>query len=264
MTDPFEELVSGMPSEQKAEFYGILHKAGIGRQDVEIAKLFRALQLYRAYYEAIPASMAQAVAEIDRLKKEVGELVEQADQSAAASEKLLNRFTQEAAEVGESLVKLHSHVEEAAARAAVVVSRRMTEMLSEAMGKTLPLDALSQAGKTFSAAVAASNQASADLRKNIKVIRRAHRRAYALAACSVILAFWVYIHFQYERKVTEARAAILADVQGNQAVLSELAKARRTLELVTKDKDPRRRLLFMKDAKGWTTTEKHGVIEFRE
>jgi hypothetical protein len=63
----FDPLVKGLSLEQRLEFFQVLHTAGVTRQDVELAQLLRALQLYKAFYDEIPARVCQAVKEADAL-----------------------------------------------------------------------------------------------------------------------------------------------------------------------------------------------------
>ena len=66
----FKDLVADLPDQHQAEFFRNLHEAGISPNDVELARLLRALQLYKAYYESIPAAVRAAAAEIERLKED--------------------------------------------------------------------------------------------------------------------------------------------------------------------------------------------------
>ncbi len=67
----FKELAAGLPNEQQAEFFRNLHEAGISPNDVELARLLRALQLYKVYYESIPATVQEAAAKIEQLKQDL-------------------------------------------------------------------------------------------------------------------------------------------------------------------------------------------------
>jgi hypothetical protein len=53
-------------------------------------------------------------------------------------------------------------------------------------------------------------------------------------------------------------------VEKNRAVLLQLAKSRRTLELFDHPERPDRKLLIMKNATGWQSPDKRGVIEFEQ
>jgi len=53
----FKDLLVDLPDQHRAEFFSNLHEAGISPNDVELARLLRALQLYKAYYETIPGAV---------------------------------------------------------------------------------------------------------------------------------------------------------------------------------------------------------------
>ena len=74
----FDSLTKDLSPEQRPEFFQVLHTAGISRQDVELAQLLRALQLYRAFYDEIPARVCQAVKEADALHQTFRSLHESA------------------------------------------------------------------------------------------------------------------------------------------------------------------------------------------
>lgn len=70
----FEDLAADLPGPHKAEFFQNLHQVGIGPNDVELARLLRSLQLYKAYYESIPAAVREAASEIERLTADAPQL----------------------------------------------------------------------------------------------------------------------------------------------------------------------------------------------
>ena len=78
MTEPgnghFDRLAEGLSPEQRSEFFQTLHEADITAHDLELARLLRVLQLYKAYYESIPSAVQTAVADISRLKQEIAAL----------------------------------------------------------------------------------------------------------------------------------------------------------------------------------------------
>ena len=53
----FERLAEGFSPEQRSEFFQVLHETDITAHDVELARLLRVLQLYKAYYESIPSAV---------------------------------------------------------------------------------------------------------------------------------------------------------------------------------------------------------------
>ena len=74
----FDSLTKDLSPEQRSEFFQVLLTAGISRQDVELAHLLRALQLYRAFYDEIPARVCQAVKEADAIRQTFKSLHESA------------------------------------------------------------------------------------------------------------------------------------------------------------------------------------------
>src|SRR5262245_18287923 len=107
-----DELVADLPDHQKAEFFHNLYKAGISPNDDELARLLRSLQLYKAYYESIPANIQTAAAEIERLKQEIDRLGADARRSAETSANVARQVIQEAEHFRQELAKIHEHVEE--------------------------------------------------------------------------------------------------------------------------------------------------------
>jgi len=264
MAEAFEKIVAGLSDEHKAEFYKILNEAGITRDDVALVKLLHALQLYKAYYAEIPDSVLKTVSEMKKVKTEIEELASQAAQCAQDGETTLNHLRQETSQVNDSLTKLHSHVEEAANKASAIVSKRMTTLLTEAMKTALPLSDLAEAGKTFAIAVNSGKEASADLRANIKDIKLAHWGAYACAAVFTIIGLFGFLHYRYERLLDAERKAVVFQVEENRDVLLSLARLNRTLELSTNKENPKHILLSVKDATGWTSKNRQGVIEIQD
>ncbi len=64
---PYEKLAEGLPADQKAEYFKTLHEIGISPEDIELARLLKALQLYKAYYESIPKAVTDSADKIDKL-----------------------------------------------------------------------------------------------------------------------------------------------------------------------------------------------------
>jgi FtsZ-binding cell division protein ZapB len=257
MAEALEKLAEGLPDSHKSEFFRVLHETGIKEHDVVLAKLLRTLQLYKSYYEVIPDFILKAVAEIEKLKKDIEKLTLQASQSAEAGETSLNHLRQETAQVNESLKNLHSHVEEAASKASASVSKSMLELISNTVKAELHIDQFKEAGQAISSAINSSNQASAELRANIKVIRWAHIGVFALAACVLLLSSWGYFYYRYVGQIEKTRADIFSRIDGNTGVLLELSKSNRRIELVEEGGE---KLLVIKNATGWTSKNRHGVI----
>src|SRR5258705_13718262 len=100
MTEPgkghFDRLAEGLSAEHRSEFFQTLHGAGITAHDLELARLLRVLQLYKAYYESIPLAVQTAAEDISRVKQEIAALSSAATQQAAAVSKIAGEVLAEA------------------------------------------------------------------------------------------------------------------------------------------------------------------------
>jgi cell division protein FtsB len=270
----FNELVTDLPDQHRAEFFRNLHEAGISPNDVELARLLRALQLYKTYYESIPAAVQAAAAEIERLKKEIDRLSADARCSSEASGRMAGQVIREAERVRQDLAGIRDLVEVAALGSAEELASRMAELLTENIEKTVlqplksRLEELAASNLAFDNAIKCSNSAAAGLRQSAKLARRLHLGAYALGAfviaCSLTLVSWFFLHRWYADRFEQDRAALVQQIEKNRAVLLKLAESNRTLELLQDPERPHRKLLVMKDASCWQSTRNHGVIEFKD
>jgi hypothetical protein len=236
-----------------------------------LARLLRSLQLYKAYYESIPAAVQAAAAEIEMLKQDIDRLSADARRSSEATAICAGQVIKEAEHVRQDLTNIHEQVQEATRDVPEEVARRMADLLSASLGPALQplktrLAELVGSNTAFDDAIAHCNKAAAALRQNANVARRVHFRAYALAAlliaCTLSVGSWFYLHQWYQGRIEGERAALIQEVEKNRAVLLKLAQWHRTLELVQDPEHPKRKLLVMKDASGWQSTRNHGVIEF--
>jgi len=283
MNKTFDKLAEKLTIEQKLAFLHVLNQNGIKvESDTVLSKFFLTLQIYVAMYEKIPESIHNAtiwfqtaiqkatgdfqkpVANMEQLKTEIEKLTKQTKQSAENAEMSRSRISQELAMVDESLENINSSVKEGAEKAAATVSERMTQLLSDALEKAMPLSDLKEAGKTFSAAVKNSEQASAELRTNVKYIRQARFRTlatgFALTFIFAILGTAGIFYSWSERRIDEARTYYIRQISGNNEVVSELAKHKRTL--IWNIHDDGSRLLGIENATG-ETWGNHGIIKLK-
>ena len=251
-------LTEGLPQEQVTEFYRLLHETGISSYDVEILLLMRTLGTFQKLYAEIPKSVHAAA---DRIQK-----------VDAAIENMTNSLGQSLTDFDELTDKIGAHVKEASQKALNRAAAEMSgvsdnfkETLTTAINESLPLSELKNAGKTFADAISATNQASVELRKNVKVAGWTRIGAIASTAIAVIFASWVFFHYRYEAWLEDARrdaiSRVVEQVEVNQAVIEELAKANRRLELSHSESGTK--LLAVSKAKGYTSTANAGVIEFK-
>jgi hypothetical protein len=270
----FKELAAGLSDEAQAEFFRTLHEAGIGPNDIELARLLRALQLYKSYYESIPAAIKEAAGEIQRLKQEIESFVGNARESSDAAADISAQVFQETDRFREDLAAIHKRMEEATRRSAESLAARMAELLGAAMEENVfsPLQArladLLDSNRGFKDAIVRNNQASAALHRNAVVARRIHLGAYSLVGvlivCALSFGTWLYLDHWYTKRLDRECEVLIARTNQNRAVLLQLARSRRTLELLQDSEHPHRKLLVMKDASGWRSTRNHGVIEFND
>jgi len=280
MTDKFEKLAEKLSEKQKLAFLRILNEHGISvESDTVLSKFFLTLQIYVSLYEKIPEGIHNAttwfngvmekatkdfqkpVSDIAQLKTHIEKLTMQADQSAKNVETQRTRINQDFTLMYESMKSINSSIKKGADNAAATVSNSMKEWLSDAVKKALPLSNIKEAGVAFSDAVNQSKQASAELRANVKDIRWAHFRAYALVCVAVIFAIWVHIHYRYEAELEKERAAYAENYEDNNAVLLILAKTNRKLEYLPGEEN---NLLIIRNAEGWTSKTNNGVIAFKD
>jgi len=276
MADAFEDLAIGLPDDQKADFFRILRESDVSQHDTELAKILRALQMYKTYYETIPESIQKTVSEIKKLTT-------QAAQSGEAGETSLNQLLQYTGQVNEALKKIHLHVEEAATKASDAVSKRMTDakdkinaqiektatdasaivttQMSAAMEKAIPLSTIQEAGNVFSNAIATGKQATEELKSNLKIMRRVHLWSFAVAAFCLVAIFCISAHFWYKDRFEKHCALVISQAAHNQDVLLELALSKRKLEVAVDANGAK--LLVMKNAKGWSSLNNSGVIEYK-
>ena len=106
------------------------------------------------------------------------------------------------------------------------------------------------------------NFARQSYRKDVRATQWANWRWASIAMASIILCLWIFFHFHYSTKLDQEVEYLNAQNAENRTVLDALARAGRRLEITNGEKGTKR--LFMYDAQGWNTTDKRGVLEFKE
>ena len=288
MADTLEKLADGLTDNQKSDYFRSLREAGISQNDTELAKLFRALQIYKDYYETIPESIQKTVAQISKMNM-------RAEQINGACENSLNQLLHYEGQVNEALKKIHLNIDEAVKKAGAVVSKNMADAknninadivatkdkisadiaaaaitasdnakthLTAALEKAIPLPIMEEAGEVLMNVVESGKEAFEELGKNIKIIKHVHYKSYAAVALTLFMVFCYGTHNWYKTQYKKECAVMVRQIDSNRDVLLELARAKRKLELTIHDNG--NKLLVMKNATGWTTTSKNGVIEYEE
>lgn len=260
-----ENLASDLSDQQKAEFFCNLNAAGIGPHDMELVRLLHALQLYKAYYQSIPETVKTIAADIDRISKETRRCLDDAM-------RLGGQVVVESAQFRQEVAKIREHIETALRQSADTLVGQAAESLQKAVenhmilplqNRIMDLEASSQA---FAEVISQNKGAVEILRQNASLARRIHIGVYALCSlwiiCFLSMSSWFYLQRKYEEQYEKERNAVVAQIDQNRAVLLELAKSGRTLELIRDPEKPQRVLLVMRDASAYQAQGKYGVIEF--
>ena len=100
-----------------------------------------------------------------------------------------------------------------------------------------------------------------EYRADVRAIKWANWRWCSASMLVIVLCSWIFFYFHYQARLDNDKSVIVRQVAENQAVLSTLAKANRRLELANHENG--NKMLLIRNSKGWTTFENHGVIEFK-
>jgi len=270
----FNLLAEGLTADQRSEFFQSLHQAGILGHDAELAKLLRALQLYKGYYDSIPIAVQAAADRIEQIRQELFALSDRTVQNAQTVSSLAEQLILDAGKIHQALTGVHASVEkviqESAGHLASQIGDRVRLWIEETM-----LPGLRERLLQIASATAALNDAAVRSKDNALALkleaclaRRIHIGAYALAAmivaATLTLGSWFQIHRWHSRQIELDRVALAKGIEKHREILLKLARSNHTLELV---QDPRRRgkcFLVMENATGWQSSFRQGVIEFSE
>lgn len=220
----FAELTKNLTPAQKADLLSAMSDAKIKKTDTELVSLLIFLKLTREDY--------------DKIQKD------------------FDKSVQRAINVAESIA-LHSDT-----------IKREVDQFDDiyAKKKANMSETLMEAKEELSKVVAENKRISRELLKDVNADKRV-RYATILSACLIaIAASWIVFHFHYEARMTEERISaintVVRQMEHNQDVLFELAKANRRLELQDGEKKGEK-LLAISNAEGYTSLGKAGVIKFK-
>jgi hypothetical protein len=270
-SSPYENLAEGLPDNQKGEYFKTLHEVGISPNDVELARLLKALQLYKAYYESIPEAVKDSAGKINQLKQEIEKLSVEARAGLDAGARLAGQVIKEAEKVSQGVSGISVHVDNAMNQSAEGLTKHLTEQLAKGIKDSLtPLEArlnqLVAANKVFDDAIAQSKKATILLQQNTTIAKRSQFWAYGLCSllivCSLVAVSWFWIHRSYEDQLAAKCEALLKQNDGNRAILLRLSKLNRSLELHLDPDRSDHGFLVLNNATGWQSATKQGVIEF--
>ena len=242
-----KDLAAGLPDDQKAEFFRTLHEAGISPNDVELARLLRALQLYKAYYESIPAAVQEAAGKIEQLKQEIERFSTDARGNLDLSTHLAGQVIQETERIHQDFAQINKQIEAAMRQSAESLAAHMAEQLTAAIEQKVlaplqsSLDSLAGSNKAFDDAIARNIKATAALQKSTTEARRLHNWTYILCGllviCISVASAFFFLHGWYTDQIKAECEALVKQSEKNRAVLLQLSKSRRSLELL---QDPKK------------------------
>lgn len=200
----FNLLAEGLTAEQRSEFFQSLHQANILGHDAELAKLLRALQLYKGYYDSIPIAVQAAADRIERIRQEVFALSDRTGQNAQTVSNLAEQLILDAGKIHQALTSVHTSVEkviqESAGHLASQIGDRVRVWIEGTMLPDLRerLLQIASASVALNDAAARSKDAASALRQEVRLAKRIHIGAYALAAviiaAGLTLGSWLRIH----------------------------------------------------------------------
>ena len=258
MTEPgnghFDRLAEGLSAEQRSEFFQALHEADITAHDLELARLLRVLQLYKAYYESIPLAVQTAAGDISRLKQEIAAL---SSCCHPTGRQLFPRSP------GRSSLKLNTSKvnwrgsicmwKPPFEKSAQTLATRMAALLHSRIDETVlaplhqQLTDLVAANQALDQAIEKSKTAAAGMQKHAAVARQIHLSGYALASLVIAIVLvagsWLFIRSSYAQQMQHERLALVRDNEKNRQVLLKLAESGRTLELRQDPKRPQTEFL---------------------
>lgn len=268
-----KDLAEELPSDSRAEFYRVLHETGISPHDIELARLLKALQLYKVYYESIPSAVQAAAGEIDRLKQEIEQFSKELRGSLDAGTQLVGQVVLESERVHEEITGINSQVDEAMRVSTEGLTSRMAEYLTAGIEKSVvPLEKrltqLAVSNQDFDDAIARNIKATASIQKSTAAARRLHLWTYVICClaivCSLVPSIWFYLDQRYKARIDAERITLINQVEKNRDVMLQLARSHRILELHQDPEHPSFGFLVLKDATGWQSKNNQGVIKFKK
>ena len=249
-----EIVTKNMKPEQELEFAKTLKKLHLSENDFELFQLMRALQIYKAYYETIPERIEKAALSAEEIALKASIDVETmsvylegiAQKAGLAVERL-------GTDIGDRVRVTFNEIDNQVFKTGRELSEKLRETILAECENSLPLNKLKKAGNILNEAVSGCNRATTEMQKSIKLAKWTHYGVIAAAVLIVVLTSWICFHFHYTAKLSEERITIADQIDMNQAVLIELEKAGKKLEISKSAKNTK--LLTIKDAEG--------VIEFK-
>lgn len=257
----FDPLVKGLSVEQRLEFFRVLHTAGVTRQDVELAQLLRALQLYKAFYDEIPDRVCQAVKEADALHQTFKSLHESAALRLERALSQLERNNTVALTITNEFREAKTVIAAATQKSTIDIAQTLEATLKKSLSSGLltPFenfvnDIKDRCGRT---AIEANH-----ISLQLKHARRIHIGGYALTAMALTLILTGIIWFNAARHYAGREEQLIQQIDQNRLVLSELARKGASLKVERSRKDANKLYLIVRHATAWTA-DRDAVVELK-
>ena len=257
----FDPLVEGLSLEQRLEFFRVLHTAGVTRQDVELAQLLRALQLYKAFYDEIPGRVCQAIKEADALHQtfksqhesaaiRLDRVLSQLERNNTVASTITNEFREAKTVIATAIQKSTTDI-------AQTLEATLKKSLSSGLlppFERFVSDIKDRCGRTATEAQQIS--------LHLKQARRIHIGGYALAAMVLTLVLTAVVWINASQHYAEREQQLIQQIDQNRVVLSELARKGTTLKVERSRRDSSKLYLIFEHATAWTA-EQEAVVELK-
>jgi hypothetical protein len=122
---------------------------------------------------------------------------------------------------------------------------------------------MKQEAKALNTDIDAMRKMHKSFKSNLRKITLTNWRVYAVATLVFVLCSWALFHGHYKMQVAEVKQTAIRRIGQNQEILTSLAKSDRVIEQRDSDKKGYRSIVI-RNAEGWTSTNKHGVIDYKE
>ena len=257
----FKVVINDLSPEQVNQFRDTLEELHLSKDDSEIFQLIRALQIYKVYYETIPERIEQAAAAAEEISsKTATELESAAGYFEAISGTAHTAIEKFGSDIADRIRVSFNTIDDQIHKKGNELSDTLKEKIyGECENSLTPaMNELKKAGTVITETVKKSHNATIKLEKSVNLAKWTHYGAISAAVFFSILAMWFFFHFRYSTRLSEERVFLANEIGMNQAVLIELSKAGKRIELSGK----KRNLISIQDAEGWTSTTGEGVIQF--
>jgi len=257
----FDRLTNGLSAEQRTEFFRALHEAQIGADDSELARLLRALQLYKAFYEEIPARVREALNDADILTTRIDTLLDDIAERLDNAVAQLNQNTAAASEISNQFRNTQAHLTAAVEKSAAAIVQSLETVLRDLLSAAL-LKPFESCLDDIRDQCACTTSQARQIASELKLARRIHIGAYAVAAAIISVTLGLGGWFVAAQHYSDRETELFRGIDQNRQVLSELARKRAALEVRRNPADTQKLYLLVRRGKSWTT-DKHVVVEVK-